>query len=276
MAFTCKNLTALSRLKKLMETISPPATISEMAQTQYYQINFKLACIYGDWDKIEEFGNKVSELTSVVSNPLNGKRESIPLFHGYQSLAQKEPGKSPNWYIMYLRRKMFKTRFQILYQSQLQFLHWNLVSARTRYHDGQANFPNLQSKLDEKKGEDWKTLKISDQDLWIRGALCQMKLKTVEDGVCVLTGPWNDAEICLVGLMFFAVGGKAMRIEVTLSLDRGEWLAKTPGRNKGAWQWSGQLVFERFIQIPDPNTGQANYQLLSQECHDIEMLLDDH
>lgn len=275
-AFTCKNLVALSRLKKVMQTISAPAEITEIALTQYYQVNFKLACIYGDWDGIEKFGEKVADLTSVVTHPYSGKREAIPIFHSYQTLSAKEPGKSPNWYIMFLRRKMFNTRFQVLYQAQLQFLHWNIVSARTRYSTGQATVAHLQGKLDEKKGEDWKTLKIQEQDLFIFGAMCQMRMKTIEEGTCVLTGPWNDAEMCLVGLMFFVIRDKTMRIEVTLQLERGEWLPKAPGRNKGAWQWAGQLIFERFIQVKDPTSNASNYTLLAQEVHDMEMLLDDH
>jgi hypothetical protein len=274
-AFASKNLVEISRVQKIIKKLTAPAQISEIGHTMYYQISFKLACIYGDWDSVTHFGEKVAELNSVVNNPITGRRESIPLLHTYQTQAQKDPEKNPNWYIMFFRRKMFKTRFQVLYQSQLQFLHWNIVSGRTKYANGQTSIQKLQESLDAKKGESWKNLNMQHQDLWIYGSMCQMRMKTIEEGKCILTGPWNDAEMCLVGLMFYMVKQKPMRIEVTLQLERGEWLPKVAGRNKGAWQWSGQLIFERFLQAGGGVT-QDGYQMLSQEVHDIEIVLDDH
>lgn len=278
MAFASKNLVELSRVKKILKTLTPPAQISDISHTMYYQVSFKIACIFGDWENIQLYGDKVAELNSVRNNPMTGRRESIPLLHTYSTEASKDPQRNPNWYMMFFRRKMFKTRFQSLYQSQLQFLHWDLISGRTRYANGQTNVQALQDSLDKKKNEGWKALNLQNQDLWISGALCQMKMKTVEDGVCVLTGPWNDAEMCLVGLMFYMVKGKPLRIETTLQVERGEFIPQgASGRNKGAWQWNGQLIFERYIQgMGAAGAGEGGYQLLSQEVHDIELVLDDH
>jgi hypothetical protein len=232
--------------------------------------------LFGDWENITKFGDILVQLQSVVQNPVTGRREQIPLLHSYQTAAQKDPEKHPNWYIMYYRWKMFKSRFQVLYQSQLQFLHWNLVSGRTRYANGSTGIQQLQSQLDAKKEEGWKNLNMQHQDLWIFGSMCQMRLKTIEEGKCILTGPWNDAEMCLVGILFFMVERKPMRIEVTLQVERGEWLPKVPGRNGGAWQWSGQLIFERFYQAGGIQRQKSGYQLISQEVHDVELVLDDH
>ena len=35
--------------------------------------------------------------------------------------------------------------------------------------------------LDKRKGEGWKELRVKEQDVWVYGAVCQIKLRTVED-----------------------------------------------------------------------------------------------
>merc|ERR1719336_2520934 len=107
--------------------------------------------------------------------------------------------------------------------------------------------------------------------------MCQLRLNAIEETQCVLTGPWNDTEMLLVGSMIFSVqqpqtGVKSflMRIDVSVKLERQEWQPKSVLQGKkGGWLWSGKLVYDRLKSHED------RWSMLFQELYDIEMILEE-
>jgi hypothetical protein len=49
-------MSELSKLRRQLEAFEPPKKIEEISHTQYWQVLFKLACIFGDWEAVDKYG----------------------------------------------------------------------------------------------------------------------------------------------------------------------------------------------------------------------------
>jgi len=264
-AMSCKSITELSLLQKRLETMRPPKSQESFSSTQYQQTLLKLACIFGDWDKIIKNGDQIKQLVIMVSDPQTQRTRKVPLLSKFQSEAKQDPSRCPNYYIFYENAKGFQRKFPSIYQGHLRFTNWNINEGRFKFKKGKSMHARMQQSLDAKEKEGWQELKLDDQKAWMFGSMCQMKIKASNELNFVLCGPWNDSDMCLAGSMLVLLGNNPMRVDVTLTLERGKFKPKV-GKMKNSWLWTGNLILERYL----------GYNALSQEVYDFELLLQEH
>jgi len=265
-AMSCKNLTELTLLQKRLELMPPSKSQESYSSTQLQQTLLKLACIFGEWEKIIKYGDQIKNLVIMVNDPQNPqKARKVPLLSKFLTEARSDPENCPNYYIFYENAKGFQRKFSTLFQGNLRFTDWKINEGKFNFKQGKSAYEKMQQQLDFKKDkEGWQELKLQDQKAWMFGAICQMKLKVSNELNFVLCGPWNDSDMCLTGSMVVILGHNPMRVEVTLTLERGKFQPKV-GKMKNSWLWTGSLILERYL----------GYSALSQEIYDFELLLEE-
>eukprot|EP00494_Astrolonche_serrata_P006575 UN06599 len=103
LAFQMKSIVELNKLRLFLKKNAPaPKAIKKLAHTQYHQISFKLACIFGVWDDVMKFGKIVHELSRVIKDPYTGQDRQMSLFQLFGQLAQRKPDQNPNYLTFYI------------------------------------------------------------------------------------------------------------------------------------------------------------------------------